>query len=178
MVFLQRRIVKKGLEHLFITSSSSRFFNKSGFEQYLFKVSFYFELIFISYFFHFHVIYQKGELDKLTKLMTLEKIRWIAKSRQSQLYSNFFNLNLSESFFSYLNKPCQRAYTPYRRLEWFAWFFIIICNGRAQMNKVLTKTKAKVDFWLFAIWGHSIIIYQIWIKNSNCWNFTFVYFGV
>ena len=32
-----KRIVEKGLGHLFIISSSSHFFNKTDFEQYLFK---------------------------------------------------------------------------------------------------------------------------------------------
>ena len=38
IVFLRVRvIVEKGLGHLFITSSSSHFFNKTDFPQYLFK---------------------------------------------------------------------------------------------------------------------------------------------
>ena len=39
MVFLQiTRTEEQGLGHLFITSSSSHFFNKTDFEQYLFNV--------------------------------------------------------------------------------------------------------------------------------------------
>ena len=32
-----KKIVEKGLRHLFVTSSSSHFFNKTDFEQYLFN---------------------------------------------------------------------------------------------------------------------------------------------
>ena len=35
--FAKRGIAEKGLEHLFITSSNSQFFNKTDLEQYLFK---------------------------------------------------------------------------------------------------------------------------------------------